>query len=98
MNNSIKRVSLLQKRTIRTINYAYFNAHTTPLFDSSKILKFNDFLSVQNYLFVHNCFNKDSFSLFNDLFVLIPKIHSYPTSSSKKGAIAKKRYWTFDVD
>ena len=94
INNSIKRVSLLQKRAIRTINYATFNAHTTPLFDSSKILKFNDFVSVQNYLFVHNCFNKDSFSLFKDLFVLIPKIHSYPTSSSKKGAIAKKRYRT----
>lgn len=41
-NSSIKRLQLIQKRTIRTISKGKYNCHTDPLFKSLKILKIVD--------------------------------------------------------
>ena len=46
------KISVLQKKALKIINFALFRAHITPLFKNSNILKFADFI---------NCFNMGSF-------------------------------------
>ena len=63
-----QNVSILQKKTLRMMNFAIFNAHATPLFKNCNVLKFSDLTNVESCVFINNCFNKDSFSLFNENF------------------------------
>ena len=62
--SSIKSVSP-PKKAQRIMNFAPFNAHTTPLFKNCNILKFADIINVESCIFINNCFNRDSFSIFN---------------------------------
>ena len=48
------------------MNFAHFNAHTTPLFKNYNIFKFADIINVESCIFINNSFNKDSFSIFNE--------------------------------
>ena len=67
------------------MNFVPFNAHTTPLFKNYKILKFADIINVVSCIFINNCFNKDSFSIFNENFKLVSTTHSYNTRSARNG-------------
>ena len=55
------------------MNFASFNAPTTPLFKNCYIFKFADIINVKSCIFINidNCFNKDSFSIFNENFKLV---------------------------
>ena len=70
-------VSILQKKTLRIINFVLFNAHTSLLFKICNILKFVDTVNVECCKFLNNCFNKDSFSIFTKRFKLTSTTHSY---------------------
>ena len=59
------------KKALRIMNFAPFNAHTTPLFKNCNILKFADIINVKSCIVINNCFNKDSFSIFNENFKLV---------------------------
>ena len=63
-----QKVSILQKKALRIMNFASFNAHTTPLFKNCNILKFADIINVQSSTFINNYFSMDSFSIFNENF------------------------------
>ena len=63
------------------MNFAPFNAHTTPLFKNCNILKFADIINVESCIFTNNCFNRDSFSIFNENVKLVSTMHSYNTRS-----------------
>ena len=60
------------------MNFAH--AHTTPLFKNCNILKFV-------CIFINNCFNRDSFSIFNENFKLVSTMHSYNTRSARNGLL-----------
>ena len=66
------------KKVLRIMNFAPFIAHTTPC----NILKFADITNVESCIFINICFNKDSFSIFNENFKLISITHSYNTWSA----------------
>ena len=70
-------VSILQKKTLRIINFVLFNAHTSLLFKICNILKFVDTVNVECCKFLNNCFNNDSFSIFTKRFKLTSTTHSY---------------------
>ena len=55
------------------MNFAPSNTHTTSLFKNCNILKFVDIINVECFVFRNNCFNKESFSIFNENF----KLHSF---------------------
>ena len=76
---STKNVCILQKKTPRIMNFPPFNAHTTPLMKNCNISKFADFINSESCVFINNCFNKDSFSIFNENFKLVSTMHSYNT-------------------
>ena len=74
------------------MNFAPFNAYTTPLFKNCKILKFAYIINVESCIFINNCFNKDSFSIFNENFRLVSTTHSYNTRSARNGLLFVPSY------
>ena len=67
------------------MNFAH--AHTAPLFQTCNILKFA-------CIFINNCFNRDSFSIFNKNFKLVSTTHSYNTRSARNGLLFVPSYNT----
>ena len=63
-----QKVSILQKKALRIMNFESFNAHITSLFKNCNILKVADIINVESCIFINNCFNQDSFSIFNEIF------------------------------
>ena len=76
------------------MNFAAFNAHTTPLFKNCNILKFADIVNVESCIFINNCFNRDSFSIFNENLILVSTMHSYNTRSARNGLLFVLSYNT----
>ena len=87
---SLNRITLLQKRTIRILHSAAYRDHTSPLFHRSKVLKFVDIVSLENWIFVSKYFNDKAFSLFSNHFKLTVSRHSYCTRSVSNGLIFRK--------
>ena len=52
---SIKRLIILQKKTLRIINFKPRNCRTSPLFKKNVILKLIDKVHLENILFVNKC-------------------------------------------
>ena len=69
------------------MNFAPFNAHTTCLLKNCNILKFADIINVKSCIFINNCFNRGSFSMFNENFKLVSTVHSYNTRSAQNGLL-----------
>ena len=61
-----QKVSILQKKALGIMNFPSFNVHVTPLFKNCNVLKFADTKNVESCIFISNCFNKDSFSIFDE--------------------------------
>ena len=53
-NNHVKRVIKLQDKSIRIINFAEYREPTLNLYKKSKILKFTDNITLNNYMYVHD--------------------------------------------
>jgi len=52
--SNLKRLISLQKKAIRTINHAPFNAHTLPLFTNAKILPLEKLMLQSKLTFIHS--------------------------------------------
>ena len=89
-----QKVSILQKKALRMMNFAPFNAHTTRLFKNCNILKFADIINAESCIFINDCFNRDSFSIFNENFRLVLTTHSYNTRSARNGLLFVPSYKT----
>ena len=89
-----QKVSFLQKIALRIMNFAPFNAHTTLLFKNCNILKLADIINVESCIFINNCFNRDSFSIFNENFKLVSTTHSCNTRSDRNGLLFVPSYST----
>ena len=74
------------------MNIAPFNAHTTPLFKNCNILKFVDIINVESCVFINNCFNKDSFSIFKENLKSVSTTHSYNTRSASNDLLFVPSY------
>ena len=62
-----KRIFILQKKAIRTINNSHYNAHPTSLFTSLKILPFEKIIDLNMYLFMHSIYNNYAHASFNNV-------------------------------
>ena len=76
------------------MNFAPFNAQNTLLFKNCNILKFADIINIESCIFINNCFNKDSFSIFNKNFKLVSTTHSYNVKSVRNGLLFAPSYNT----
>ena len=52
-SNSIKRLFVLQKKSLRIIHFLNHNAHTSPLIRDLNILKLPDKVALENSLFIN---------------------------------------------
>ena len=75
------------KKALRIMDFAPFNAHTTRLLKDCNILKFADIINVKSCIFINNCFNRSSFSMFNENFKLVSTVHSCNTRSARNGLL-----------
>ena len=66
--NNISRIECLQKKCVRIMTFAPFNAHTNPIFQEIELLKVQDVIKTQQlklvYDFQRNCLPDDLMSLF----------------------------------
>ena len=62
-----QKVSILQKKALRIMNFAPFNAHTAPLFKNCNILKFADIINVESFKLVSTMHSYNTRSARNGL-------------------------------
>ena len=83
--NSIKRLFILQKKSLRLMYFLNRNAHTTPLFKDSNILKFPDKIALENCIFIKNCFSQTLPKPFKNWFTLSTDSRTHNTRWSSLG-------------
>ena len=86
-SNSIKRLFVLQKKSLRIIYFLNHNAHTFPLFRDLNILKLPDKIAVENCLFINKYFKKCLPTIFKNWFILSSDFQTYSTRWSNLGCI-----------
>ena len=77
--SSIKRLESIQNKAIRIINFAPYNSKTDHLYKRLKILKFTDYVKLQNFLLVHDVINKKTPFALQNSFIPAKNAHSYLT-------------------
>ena len=78
----IHKLEIIQKKAIRSIYKANYNAHTSPLFKKSNILKLCDIFNIQIGKLVFKCINQLSPPSLSDLFTRNADFHSYQTRNN----------------
>lgn len=81
---NLRRIILLQKRVVRILNKAKFDAHTEPIFKELNLLKFQDIRLLQLGQFMFSFRTSTLPTKFNNLFTTNNQIHNYNTRSSQK--------------
>ena len=75
--NSIKRLYILQKKSLRLMYFLNRNIHTSPLFKNSNILKFPDKIALENCNFLKNYFNQTLPTPFKNWFTPSTDSHTH---------------------
>ena len=81
-NAHIKRIMKLQNKAIRIINFAGFREPSSQLYQNSKILKFKDNITLNNFLYVHNSLNRCSPSSQLNTFAYLHDAHKQNAHNS----------------
>ena len=87
--NSIERLYILQKKSLRLMYFWNRNAHTISLFKDSNILKFPNKTALENCIFIKNYFNQTLPTSFKIWFTLSTDLHTYNTRWSNLGCLKK---------
>ena len=74
---SIKRLYILQKKSLRLMYFLNRNIHTSPLFKNSNILKFPDKIALENCNFLKNYFNQTLPTPFKNWFTPSTDSHTH---------------------
>ena len=77
--STIIRLYFLQKRALRIINFRECNAHSSPLFHFSKIIKIAKKVKIENCLFINKYTNNKLSSIFTNWFPFSSMSHNYQT-------------------
>ena len=71
--NTIKRLTILQKKTLRLMNFKSANFHTSPLYWRLNILKLPGKTFLENCILISKAMNNFLPSLFNDWLTFAPE-------------------------
>ena len=74
-NKHVKRLTQLQNKAIRIINFSSYSSTVDPLYKTSKILKLCDSIKLQNFLYVTNSINGNLPSTLKDTFTFTKNAH-----------------------
>ena len=83
----IRRITKLQNRVMRIISFSDFGANPDPIYKSLKVLKFCDFVSLQNCLFVYDFLNQKLPTCFAEFFTPISQKNSKMTKNVELGCL-----------
>ena len=83
--STINHLYILQKKALRIINFKERNAHSSPLFHYSKIIKIADKVKIENCLFINKYTNNKLPSIFTNWFTFSSMYHNYQPSFASKG-------------
>ena len=81
----VARIARLQNRVMRIISFSDFGTNPDPIYKSLKVLKFYDFISLQNCLFVHDFLNNKLPDCFSEFFTPISQLNSKMTKNVELG-------------
>ena len=87
------RINLLQKKAMRIIRFARYDAHTFPIFAKLNITKFSDLISLCICLFIYKRFISKAPSVFSHVFVLASNTHEQNTWSFGKTNMQYFKIW-----
>ena len=82
--STINRLYILQKKTLRFINFKDHNAHFSPLLHYSRIIKIAGKVKIENCLFINKYSNNKLPSIFANWFTFSSMSHNYQTSFTSK--------------
>ena len=82
--STINRLYILQKKALRIINFKESNAHSSPLFRYSKIIKIADKVKIEKCLYISKYTNNKLPSIFTNWFTFSSMSHNYQTSFASK--------------
>ena len=90
--DSVKRLHLLQKNSLRIMFFQSKNSHAGPLLKLSKILKCFDKTALENCIFISKSLNTLLPSIFNNWFKFSFESHSHDTRCSNFGYLKIRSY------
>ena len=76
-----EKIFKLQNRAMRIINFSDFRAEADPLYKDNKILKLDDYIKMQNCLFVHDFLHKNLPECFDDYFQKLDDVYTEETNT-----------------
>ena len=82
-----ERIFRLQRKAMRIIQFADFQAPSDPIFKNKSILKLEDFIHLQNCLFVYDAIKNTTPDSFHTYFVKISEVHDISTVNSDLGCM-----------
>ena len=85
--NSIKRLLVLQKKSLRIMHFLKRNAHTSNLFKNLNILKLPDKVSLENCILICKYFNQSLPKSLKTWFTLATASHTHNTKWSNPGCL-----------
>ena len=68
--NAVSRIVILQKKALIIMNFQSRDSHSSPLFKSNDILKFEDKILIENILFINKSVNNLHSPIFKNWFTL----------------------------
>ena len=80
-------INILQRKAMRIIFFSNFNEHTTSLFSKAKILKFIDFIQMENCIFVNKSVSGSLYPLFSQVYIFANDHHNYNTRFVSNGLL-----------
>ena len=83
-NQNVKRISRLQNRALRVINFANFRDNADPIYKNLNILKFTDNVKLNNILLVYDSLNDRLPLVLNNVYTYTKSIHDHNTRSASK--------------
>ena len=88
-NGHLNKIIKLQDRALRIINFRDFNDNPSPLYKNNEILKFQDFIKLQNILHIHDYLNNALPNCFQDYFFRLNSIYfnNTQTRNSELGCL-----------
>jgi len=86
---SCKHIFALQKKAVRLICCAKFNAHTDPLFKKLSILKVQDIFQLRAIKFYFRYVQNQLPAYFHDLYAVTSRTHSYSTRGRENAPLPR---------
>ena len=87
---SLRKLSTLQNKAIRIINFKNYDSPTNQLYHENKILKIEDYIKTLNCFLVKKVLQNTSLKIFNDYFTKSEETHNHNTRHSSRNTVKRQ--------